>query len=91
MATSKATSPTQEDLCEDRLKKVHRESDDSWRHGCRIYEVYHRESDDTYWAVNYNLQTDGEYNGLRENDYTIEQVERIEETVVQVSYKGISA
>ncbi len=86
---TKIVPPTHEDLYEDVLKRVLREPDDSWRHGCSIYAVYHREEDNTYWGVQYNLSTDGETNGLRDGECDINQVERIEETVVQVSYKEI--
>ena len=90
MATAEAVQPTKDDFAEERLKSVHREADDSWRHGCYIYQVFHREEDDTYWAVNYNLGGDGETNGLQEGDFTVGQVERVEETVTKVSYKALA-
>ncbi len=80
------TPPTQQDLWEDRLESVHRETDDQYRHGCYIYQVFHRKEDDTYWAVNYNLSTDGEENGLSDDDYTIEQVNRVETMEPVVKY-----
>ena len=37
-------APTCEELYEeDGFVSVHRESDDSWRHGCYIYEVFCRD------------------------------------------------
>lgn len=90
MAKTEVVQPTKDDFAEDRLKSVHREADDSWRHGCYIYEVFHREEDDTYWAVNYNKSGDGETNGLRDGDHTIDQVERVEETTTAVTYKTIA-
>ncbi len=84
-------TPTKEELIDllDDDKSVLREVDDSWRHGSHIRQVLHRETDDTYWAVNYSLSTDGETHGLRDGDYRIKQVDRVEETVVQVNYKPI--
>ena len=89
MATNtKVIPPTHEDF--DKLKRVHSEADPSWRHGCYMYEVYHREVDDTYWAVNYNLSGDGETNGLREGECDIDQVKRVVETVEQVGYVQVA-
>ena len=56
------------------LKLVHHEADDLWRHGYYIYEVFYREDDDTYWATNYRLSTDGETNELAEGVCDIYQV-----------------
>ena len=67
--------PTCEDLFEeDGYKSVHRDADDSWRHGAYIGEVFKRESDGTFWLAAYCLSTDGETNGLREGDADITQV-----------------
>jgi hypothetical protein len=82
--------PTAEQLLdEDGLKSVHREADDSWRHGCYISEVFHRNSDNTYWMVNYRLSHDGETNGLRDGDYSLDQVEPFEKTVTD--YRKVEA
>ena len=56
------------------LRNVHRETDDSWRFGCEVEEVFYRDWDDTYWSVGYHLSTDHEIHGLRDGDYTIYQV-----------------
>lgn len=90
MTTAEVVEPTKEDFLEEVLESVHREADDSWRHGCYIYQVFHRKEDDTYWAVNYNLSSDGETNGLREGDYDIDQVERVEKTITTVAYETIA-
>lgn len=74
--------PTQEELLDDKFECVHREVDDSWRHGVYVHEVYYRDTDDTYWAVNYALSNDGEVNGLRQNDYDISRVKPVERTIV---------
>ena len=74
--------PTQEEI-RNFDKPVFREVEDSWRHGYYVFEVYHREEDDTYWGVNYKLSTDGETNGLRDNEYCIEQVTPHRTTMVE--------
>lgn len=69
--------PTKDDLLEWRnpdLVSVHRDVDDDWRHGCSIWEVFHRPKDDTYWGVSYRTSTDGEYHGIREDEYDVTQV-----------------
>ena len=77
------TAPTQETLLEeDGLNSVHREADDSWRHGCYITNVFHRVSDDTYWSVSYSLSTDCECNGLRDGQYDIVRVVPREKMVI---------
>ena len=62
-------------------------SDDSWRHGSYVDEVFHRASDDTYWMASYRLSTDGETNELHEGDAEIRQVVPQEKTVV--TYVGV--
>ena len=76
--------PTCEDLFEeDGYEPVHRDSDDSWRHGAYIGEVFARASDGTFWLAAYCLSTDGETNGLREGDADITQVMPKEVTTVK--------
>lgn len=71
---SKSTNiPTQEQLWNEELDSVHQEMA-GWRHGYAYTTVFYRESDDTYWSVEYRASTDGDTNGLRDGDYTIEQV-----------------
>ena len=68
--------PTCKDLfLEKGYEPVHRDSDDSWRHGSYIGEVFKRDSDGTYWLAAYCLSSDGETNGLREGDADITQIE----------------
>ena len=77
-------TPTCEQMFEeDGLISVSRESDDSWRHGCDIYEVFHRTADNTYWSADYQVSTDGETNGLRENEAEITEVVPIQELVTK--------
>lgn len=66
---------------EEGLVSVDRKSDDGWRHGCYITEVFKREADETYWLASYELSTDGESNGLREGTAQISQVRPIEKVV----------
>jgi len=73
--------PTHEELC-DVLESVHREADDSWRHGSIVHQVFKRPEDNTYWAATYRLSSDGETNELRDEDCDIVQVKPIEKTVV---------
>jgi len=65
--------------CKDILNKedfesVHREADDSWRHGSYVTEVFRRIVDETYWQVCYHLSTDRETNDLREGTAFIDRV-----------------
>ena len=71
-------APTCEELWNEELESILRETDDSWRHGCYVYEVFVRESDNTYWQANYQRSADGETNGLREGVADIFQVEPVE-------------
>lgn len=50
---------------DDQLESVLRDADDSWRHGCYVYEVFKDEAG-RFWSVNYQKTGDGEYNTLRE-------------------------
>lgn len=61
---------------------VKRESDNSWRHGCYMYVIYKRLSDETYWCASYCLSTDHETNGLREGNADIFQMEPYEITII---------
>lgn len=73
--------PTCEQLMD--LKEVHREADDSWRHSAYIYQVFYRETDDTYWSASYELSSDGESNGLREGTAEITLVRPVEKTIIE--------
>jgi hypothetical protein len=56
-------------------------ADDSWRHGCRITEIFKRAEDGTYWQAEYCVSTNGETNDLREGNASIREVEPYEKTV----------
>ncbi len=75
--------PTAEEMLEEEgLKSVHREADDSWRHGAYIYQVFYREADNTYWAASYDLSSDCETHGLRDGTASITQVYPREVTTI---------
>lgn len=74
---------------DDRLDEVLSEADPSWRHGCYMHEVYRNPENNTYWSVNYQRSGDGEYNGLREGDFDLQQVEPYEEVVTVTKYRVI--
>lgn len=61
--------PTIEQIRDEELgDPVDRFSDTSWRHGENRIEVYHRERDNTFWEVRYQVSGPwyGETNGLRD-------------------------
>ena len=70
---------TCQQICDGELEPVSSHADPSWRHGCRMTNVYHRESDNTYWEARFRLSTDGECNELREGIANISQVEPFQE------------
>ena len=70
------------------LEEVFRDLDDSWRHGNRVTSVF--KIDEKYYEVKYNMSGDGEYNGLREKEFTIIEVEPYEEIVRTIKYKKIN-
>ncbi len=75
---SDTIAPTCEQLSEswrtDDFASADRVADDSWRHGSRVTEVFHRVADDTYWKAYYRLSTCGETDELRDGDASICQV-----------------
>lgn len=87
------TKPTCEELfdaachCSDEYEEVHRESDDSYRHGSYVCQVFYRKADDTYWETSYAVSGDGEQNDLREGCALIYQVEPYE--VVETKYREV--
>lgn len=86
---SDTVPPTAEHILEEYefLTSVHRKSSDNWRHGSTVEEVFFRDFDETYWWVCYRKQTNGEWNGLREGDYEICQVEPY--NVVTIEYRAV--
>ena len=76
-------------LEEDGYTLVYEEIDDSWRHGAYVWEVYERESDGTFWGASYQRSTDGETNGLRDEEADVVQVEAYDVTVTK--YRRVAA
>lgn len=56
----------------DELNEVDEEIDDSWRHGNNMSTVY--EYKGQYWCANYQVSGDGEYHGIREDDFDLVRV-----------------
>ncbi|MBT1154438.1 hypothetical protein J1C56_02415 [Aminobacter anthyllidis] len=54
---------------EDVMSRVHRDIDDSWRHGNNVTEVYKDELTGRFWRVGYQVSGDGEYHGIRELEF----------------------
>ncbi len=75
-------TPTCAELFGEELEEV-QENLASWRHGHRVTQVFHRESDDTYWQATYLCSSDGETNELREGGARIIQVEPRQMTVTK--------
>ncbi len=77
--------PTQEELLEEEgLEFKKNEVCDTWRWGNVICEIFYRESDKTYWEVIYKTGGDGDTHGLRDNDYSIQEV--VPQTVEIINY-----
>lgn len=74
--------PTGKELYNEEYESVYRESDDSWRHGAYVTEVFKSPVDETFWQASYELSTDGETHGLREGTAEIIQVKPVEKTVI---------
>lgn len=70
----------------DNLESVYRDIDDSWRHGNYVYEVFKTE-DNRYFGVNYQVSGDGEWHGIRDEEFEFSEVEPYEETVVITKYR----
>ena len=86
--------PTHEELRESSwedngFKAVLRTTDDSWRHGVRVHQVFCRKADMTYWAVDYRLSTDGECDELAEGECKIEQAWAHDEVVTVTTYTTV--
>ncbi len=82
-------APTCKQLMNEELETVLRTSDDSWRHGSYITEVFFRDTDSTYWEAYYRRSGDGETNELREGSATITRVypEQVTTTIYVASPK----
>lgn len=70
----------------DELISLGREIEDTWRHGNYILE-YFKDSDDNYYCASYMRSGDGEYHGLRENDFELYSVKPVVTTIVKTVYE----
>jgi hypothetical protein len=73
---------------DDQVKSVSKEIDDSWRHRNHVSEVFKDEAM-RYWRVDYRVSGDGEYHGIRDEEFTITQVSPVTKTVVVTEYVEI--
>lgn len=80
---------------DDLLDELDDDIDDSWRHGNNHHTVFEVLDEDTelgtgeFYSAYYRVSGDGEYNGIHENSFEIEQVEPYTETVVLTKYRKI--
>lgn len=79
-------NPTVEDWAEGYIESVLQEIDNSYRHGCYVYEVFHRDVDDTYWSVSYKESGDGEENSLRDGEVKFSRVFKQTRVVTEIFY-----
>lgn len=75
----------------DYLEEVYKKIDDSWRHGNNMTTVYHYEKDDTYWQCQYRVSGDGEYHGIRDDEFTLRQVTPVKKIVEITEYVAVEA
>ena len=80
--------PTCEELWNEELEEVYRNSKIGWRHGTTESVVFYRESDETHWKAIYKLSTDCETNDLRDGYAVIRQV--VPKQVMTVVYEEIT-
>ena len=58
------------------------------RHGTFNTYIFHRVSDNTFWQVKYEIQSDGDYNSFRKGDYCeIDEVEQYQKTITSYRIK----
>jgi hypothetical protein len=78
--------PTIEELLNEDLEQVSHIITE-WRHGYNVEDVVFRNEDKTHWRVTYQVDTDGEYNGLRDGQAIIVKVTPV--TVYKTEYKMV--
>lgn len=67
------------------LEEVHEEIDDSWRHGVNKVTVF-KDEDGRYWEAHYRVSGDGEYHGIRDDDFEIFEVTPVKKVVEITEY-----
>jgi len=74
--------PTCKELMDEmEVAKVSHTALDTWRHGCRVTDVFYRPADNTHWQAEYRLSTDQETNELKEAVAKITEVIPMLQTV----------
>jgi hypothetical protein len=68
---------------EEILVSVHKELDDSYRHGNYVSEVFQDTETGKFWAVNYSVSGGGEQHGIRDGDAEAIEVTKTERQIVQ--------
>lgn len=77
----------------DLLEEIDDDIDDSWRHGNNhktVFELYDSKTENTtgtFWKAIYRVSGDGEYHGIRENDFEFARVYPHEVIVRKTVYK----
>lgn len=70
---------------EDELEEVHETMDDSWRHGVNKSTVF-KDDDGRFWEANYQVSGDGEYHGIRQNQFDFYEVFPVTKTITITEY-----
>lgn len=73
----------------DELDEVNEELDDSWRHGNNVTTTF-KAPDGTFWDCYYQVSGDGEYNGIRDDEFEIAQVWPREVTITKIIYESVN-
>lgn len=79
-----------EDYSGDDYEEVTTTLDGRWRHGTEHTFIAKRLTDETYWAVGYRTDKDGDYNDFRDGSLTNEdvyQVKPVAKTIIE--YKSV--
>jgi hypothetical protein len=79
--------PSQEEIWNEELELVDTKQLFSKDYTERLREVYHRECDNTFWAVEFDKSHDGDYNQLRDDKVQPYQVVP-KEVVTTIYIKG---
>lgn len=71
------------------LEEVYEEIDDSWRHGNNMVTVF-KDEDGRYWEAHYRVSGDGEYHGIRDNEFEFFEVKPVKKVVEITEYVSIA-
>ena len=67
------------------LEEVYETMDDSWRHGVNKTTVF-KDDDGRFWQADYRVSGDGEYHGIRDNEFEYEEVFPVTKTITVTEY-----